>query len=184
MLLMHGCQQGVSFGEVRIQLQCFSSSAHYLCAGLFGGSADKNCANLPKGLCQTNVGRCKRRISVGCFLKVAYGLVDVGSGVTFVQGEAASKITLVDLGGDGTRCFKPLMFFTGDRNLDLPSNGFRYVALESERIPKFTIVGFRPKVLVSRSANQLVVDANAATLSHDRSFDKSIYPKRFGNFWR
>src|SRR5579859_6806489 len=74
------------------------------------------------------------------------------------------------------------MFVAGDRDFDLSCDGLCDVAFQSERITHFAIVGFGPKVLIRRRANQLSVDADVAALADYRPFNESIHAERFGDF--
>ena len=114
---------------------------------------------------QTDVSRCKRRVSLDRLLEITNTtLLDACFAVAFVEGEPAFKIALVDFRRDGTYCGKPLVFLPGHRNFDLSGDRLRHLALQSKHVPQLAIIGFRPEVLVGRTANQLSADTNPTAL--------------------
>src|SRR6266700_408015 len=115
---------------------------------------------------ETDISRRKRGILLNRVLEMSNALVDIGSTVPFAQGEPALEVTLVDFGRDGPRSGQPGMFLAGDGDLDFSRDGFRDVALQSERIAHFAIVGFGPEVLISGGANQLRVHPDVVALSN------------------
>src|SRR5208282_320040 len=80
-------------------------------------------------------------------------------------------------------CGEPGVLFPADGDPDLSRYGLGYIALQIENVPQVSIIGFRPKMLVGRSANQLRVDANPAALPDYGSFDNSVYVEGFSDLW-
>ena len=130
---------------------------------------------------QAEVSRCKRRVFLDRLLKVSNAFLRCSWAVAFFDELPLEKV-LINVRGDLARGYKPGAFCTGDRNLHSSSNGLCHLALQSESIPEFAVIGLGPEVFVGRGADELGVNADPTALAYDRAFHYGIDAESLGDF--
>src|SRR4029077_12255320 len=119
---------------------------------------------------QAEVSRCKRRVPLDGLLKVRNAFLRCSWHVVAFFDELPLEKVLINVRRDLARGYKPGAFCSGDRDLHSSSNGLCHLALQSESIPEFAVIGLRPEMLVGGGANQLGVNAHPTTLAYHRAF--------------
>src|SRR5690242_4096794 len=138
--------EGMGSRKRWIQFQRLTNSADYFWLHFTWRSpANARHAECVISMRQAEVSRCERRVPLDRLLKVRNASFLCSWAVAFFDELPLEKV-LINVRGDLARYYKPGTFCSGDRNLHSSSNGLCHLALKSESIPKFAVIGLGPEV--------------------------------------
>src|SRR5260370_3931390 len=163
-----------------------SSNAFLAAASTFGrvSRGDAPIKTVPKSLRnpQARKGRSEGLLPMNRVLKMRDSFLEPDWAV-LVQGEAALEITLVNLRRHCTGCHQPPALLPGNGHLDLSSDGLRYLALQLQHVPQFTIERASPQVHIGFTLNELRSDANPIARANHRALHHRTDVQFSGDLW-